>query len=118
MTIHCEKIDLRPLYFAQKCPQNAGNRISETHITNILLGCMSPDPPRIVPLRLQVAPRKFFFALWPRLPTWRVSFVFISIKVLLHFLERYECQYQSAQRWSISFKSSSKDIFRWQPIQK
>ena len=31
--IHCEKWDFKPIYFAQKCPQNAGNAVSETQIS-------------------------------------------------------------------------------------
>ena len=38
------KCDLRPLDFAQKCPQNAGNAISENQISNIFRGSMSWTP--------------------------------------------------------------------------
>ena len=63
MMIHCEKkCDLRPLYFAQKCPQNAGNAVLETQIL------MPSGPPRIVSSLLQVGPRTFFCALWPSSP--------------------------------------------------
>ena len=31
--IHCQKWDFKPIYFAQKCPQNAGNAVSETQIS-------------------------------------------------------------------------------------
>ena len=34
----------KPIYFAQKCPQNAGNAVSETQISKNFLGGMPPDP--------------------------------------------------------------------------
>ena len=40
------KCDLRHLDFAQKCPQNAGNAISENQISKIFRGGIAPDPPR------------------------------------------------------------------------
>ena len=42
------KWDFKPIYFAQNCPQNAGNAISETQISKNFQGCMPPDPPKIV----------------------------------------------------------------------
>ena len=39
------KCDLRPLDIAQKCPQNAGNAISENQISKIFRGGMHPDLP-------------------------------------------------------------------------
>ena len=54
MMIHCEKI-LRPLYFAQKCPQNAGNGASENQISY-----------RIMSSLLQVGPRNFFCVFFTR----------------------------------------------------
>ena len=39
---------LLTLYFTQNVPQNAGNAILETHISNIFRGTMPPDPPRNV----------------------------------------------------------------------
>ena len=38
------KCYLRPLYFAQKCPQNAGNAVSETQNSKNFQGVMPPDP--------------------------------------------------------------------------
>ena len=40
-----KKCYLRPLYFAQKSPQNAGNAVSETQNLKHFQGVMSPDPP-------------------------------------------------------------------------
>ena len=40
------KCDLRPLDFAQTCPQNAGNVISENQISKNFRGDMPPNPPR------------------------------------------------------------------------
>ena len=40
-----KKYDLRPLYFAQKCAQNAGNGVSETRISKMFSGCMPLDSP-------------------------------------------------------------------------
>ena len=42
------KWDFKPIYFAQKCPQNAGNAVSETQISKNLRGGMPPDPAKIV----------------------------------------------------------------------
>ena len=42
---YCYKCDLRPLYFAQKCHQNAGDAVSETQNSNILRGAYPPGPP-------------------------------------------------------------------------
>ena len=36
--------DLRPLYFAQTCPQNAGNAVLETQNSKIFPG-YAPEPP-------------------------------------------------------------------------
>ena len=33
------KWDFKPIYFAQKCPQNAGNAVSETQISNFRGAC-------------------------------------------------------------------------------
>ena len=38
------KWDLKPIYFVQKCPQNAGNAVSETQISKHFRGSMPPDP--------------------------------------------------------------------------
>ena len=38
------KWDFKPIYFAQKCPQNAGNAVSETQISNNFRGGMPLDP--------------------------------------------------------------------------
>ena len=40
-----KKCYLRPLYFAQKCPQYAGNGISETQNSKKFQGVIIPDPP-------------------------------------------------------------------------
>ena len=40
-----KKCYLRPLYFAQKCPQYAGNAISETQNSKKFQGVIIPDPP-------------------------------------------------------------------------
>ena len=40
--IHCQKWDFKPMYFAQKCPQNAGNAVSETQISKDFQGDMPP----------------------------------------------------------------------------
>ena len=43
------KWDFKTIYFAQKCPQNAGNAVSETQISKKnFRGGMPPDPPKIV----------------------------------------------------------------------
>ena len=47
ITYTVEKCDLRPLDFAQKCPQNAGNAISENQISKHFQGGMSLDPPKM-----------------------------------------------------------------------
>ena len=48
-TVKCTvKWNFKPIYFAQKCPQNAGNAISETQISKHFWGSMSPNPTRIV----------------------------------------------------------------------
>ena len=39
-----KKCYLRPLYFSQKCPQNAGNAVSGTQNSKHFQGVMSPDP--------------------------------------------------------------------------
>ena len=40
-----KKCYLRPLYFAQNCPQNAGNAVSKTQNSkNFQGGVMPPDP--------------------------------------------------------------------------
>ena len=36
------------IHFVQKCPQNAGNAVSETQISKHFRGSMPPDPPTIV----------------------------------------------------------------------
>ena len=46
VSIWIAKCDLRPLDFAQKSPQNAGNTISENQISKICRRGMPPDPPR------------------------------------------------------------------------
>ena len=40
-----KKCYLRPLYFAQKCPQNAGNAVSETQNSKYFQGGHVPGPP-------------------------------------------------------------------------
>ena len=42
--IHCSKWDFKPIYFAQKCPQNAGNAVSETQISKHFRGACSRTP--------------------------------------------------------------------------
>ena len=42
--IHCLKLVFKPMYFAQKCLQNAGNAVSETQISKTFRGGMLPDP--------------------------------------------------------------------------
>ena len=39
-----KKCYLRPLYLAQKYPQNAGNAVSETRNSKNFQGVMAPDP--------------------------------------------------------------------------
>ena len=39
-----KKCYLRPLYFTQKCPQNARNAVSEPQNSKHLQGIMIPDP--------------------------------------------------------------------------
>ena len=41
------KLDFKPIYFAQKCPQNARNAVLETKISKNFRR-MPPDPPPIV----------------------------------------------------------------------
>ena len=48
-----KKWDFRPLHFAQKCPQNAGNAVSETQIP----GGTSPRTPRTVSSHLACRPK-------------------------------------------------------------
>ena len=50
------KCDFSPLDFAQKCPQNAGNTISENKFENVSGGGKPPDPPTDV------------LSLWPNVP--------------------------------------------------
>ena len=39
------KWDFKPIFFAQKCPQNAGNAVSEIQISkNFRGGMLAPDP--------------------------------------------------------------------------
>ena len=38
------KWDFKPIYFAQKCPQNAGDDVSETQISKNV-GGHAPEPP-------------------------------------------------------------------------
>ena len=45
---HISKWDFKLIYFAQKCPQNAGNAVSETQISKHFRGGMPLDPPTIV----------------------------------------------------------------------
>ena len=40
-----KKCYLRPLYFAQKCPQNAGNAVSETQNSGNFQVVVPPEPP-------------------------------------------------------------------------
>ena len=42
------KWDFKPIYFAQKYPQNAGNAVSEIQISKNFRGGMPLDPPKIV----------------------------------------------------------------------
>ena len=45
MTRNCvKKWDFRPLYFAQKCPQNAGYAVSETQNSKEFRGEHPPGP--------------------------------------------------------------------------
>ena len=43
-------LDVRPLYFAQKCPQNAGNAVSEpdppTNVSSLFNDVTYFDPPK------------------------------------------------------------------------
>ena len=41
------KWDFKPIYFAQKCPQNAGNAFRDPNFKHFS-GGMPPDPPTIV----------------------------------------------------------------------
>ena len=45
---HCYKWDFKPIYFAQMCPQNAGNAASETQNSKNFRASMPTDPPTIV----------------------------------------------------------------------
>ena len=56
ITYIIKKCDLRPLDFAQKCPQNAGNAIYENQISNIFREIMPPRLPTNVS------------SVWPNVP--------------------------------------------------
>ena len=52
-----KKWDFRPLYFAQKCPQNAGNAVSETQNSKEFRGEHPPRTPRNVSSHLACRPK-------------------------------------------------------------
>ena len=44
LTRYSSKWDFKPIYFAQKCPQNAGNAVSETQISKNFRGACPRTP--------------------------------------------------------------------------
>ena len=59
---HISKWDFKPIYFAQKCPQNTRNTVSETQISKNFRGGIPLDPPTIVS------------SLWPPPPGYATAY--------------------------------------------
>ena len=58
---HCYKnviLEFRPLYFAQKCPQNAENAVSKTQNSKLFRGAYPRTPPLLSPSPPVALPKK------------------------------------------------------------